>query len=195
VKTNSGIRKNLENYSYRVIEVDLSRKILQPEDVMELARETSDEVIRDVTNECHTAFQSIVTEMKEEAPDYLITPLGSGEAYVGLYQGLKKHRLKTKLVGGGVHHLRDHELSLRACPSIADKLYTPFTPYRKKIMSILEEGHLYLHLSEKQIKDAYNKVKSLISCEPSSAAAFAALPKLNINKDSKVIVINSGKGI
>lgn len=195
VATNPGIRESLEEYSYRVIEVDLSHKILQTEDVVKLARETSDEVILDVTNGYHTAFQSIVTEIKKEVPDYLITPLGSGEAYVGLYQGLKKHRLKTILIGAGVHQLRDHELELHVHPSIADKLYTPYTPYRKKIMSILEEGNLYFHLSDEQIIDAYKKINSAISCEPSSAAAFAALPKLDIDKDSKVIVVNSGKGI
>lgn len=196
VTLNSFIKKSLEKHSYRVVEVDLSKEIFQPEDVMKLARETRREVIKDVTNGYHIAFQSIVTEIKEETPDYLITPLGSGEAFVGLYQGLKKHRLKTKLIGAGVHQLRDHELKLRARPSIADKLYTLHTPYAKKIVSILEEkGNLYFHIPEKQIIDTYKKINTLLSCEPSSAAAFAALQKLDIDKNSKVVIINSGKGV
>jgi threonine synthase len=188
---NSNIKKSLRRYSYKVIETDLNDKILLTEDVVRLARERSDEVILDVTNNYDAAFQSIVDEIEYEAPDYLVTPLGSGEAYVGLYEGLKKHRMKTILVGVGVHQLRDHELELRALPSVADKLYTPFTPYRKKIISILEEENLYLHVSEEQIKDAYKKVNHACSCEPSSAAAFAALPRLGIKKDDKVVVINS----
>jgi threonine synthase len=193
--TNSNIKKNLEKYSYRVVEADLSQNILKTEDIIELARETNDEVILDVTNGYHAAFQSIVTEVKDQAPGYLVTPLGSGEAFVGLYQGLKRHRLKTILVGAGVHHISDHELELRALPSVADKLYTPYTPYRKMIMSILEEGNQYVHLSEKEIIEAYEKLGPAISCEPSSATAFASLPKLDCSKDSKVLVVNSGKTV
>lgn len=194
-KINFNIKKSLRKYSYGVVEVDLTERILPTEDVVRLARERSDEVILDVTNHYDVAFQSIVAEIRDEAPDYLVTPLGSGEAFVGLYDGLKKHKLKTILVGAGVHYLRDHELELSVFQSIADKLYTPFTPYRRKIMSILEEGNLYFHISEKQIKDAYERVSHTCSCEPSSAAAFASLPMLDVSKDSKVVVVNSGRGV
>ena len=194
-KINPSIKKSLKTYSDRVIETDLHKKILPTEEVVKFARETSDEYVQDVTNNYHDAFLSIVTEIKKEVPDYLITPLGSGEAFVGLYKGLKKHRLKTILVGVGVHQLRDHELELRANPSIADKLYTPFTPYRKKIVSILEEGHQYFHVSEEQIIDAHRKVSPTYSCEPSSAAAFASLSRLDISKDCRVIIVNSGRAI
>jgi len=196
MKTNSNIKKILEKHSYQIIEADLSPpNILKTEDIIKLARETSDEVILDVTNGFHAGFQSIVREIKDENPDYLVTPLGSGEAYVGLYQGLKRYGAETILVGAGVHQLQDHTLKLRTQPSIADKLYTPYTPYRKKLMSILEERkHLYFKISEKEIRDVYNKIKSIVSCEPSSATAFAALSKLDVNKESKIIVINSGKG-
>lgn len=195
---NSNVRKNLEKYSYRIVDVDLSWKDLKPEDVIELARENGDRVIWDVTNGYDAAFESIVMEIRREAPDWLITPLGAGEAFVGLHKGLKRYLPKTKLVGAGVHRLRHHELELRARPSKADKLYTPYTPYKEDIERILKEStceNLYIHLSDKEIMNTYKKICSEISCEPSSAAAFAALLKLNINKDSKVIVINSGKGI
>lgn len=191
----SVIKEHLNECSYKVIEVDLPGKIFQAEDVMALARETSKEVIWDVTNGYHAAFQAITEEIKGKNPNWLVTPVGSGEAFVGLYMGLKKYAMKTKLVGVGVHKLRDHQLELCEGPSIADKLYTPFTPYKKRIETILEEGHLYIQVSDKQISDVFEKVSPIISCEPSSAAVFAALPKLDIIKDSKVIVINSGKGV
>jgi len=195
---NSNIRKSLEKYSYRVIEVNLSEKRFEPKDVIELTRETGDEVIWDVTNGYDAAFESIVMEIKEEAPDWLITPLGAGEAFVGLHKGLKKYLPKTKLVGAGVHRLREHKLELRARPSKADKLYTPYTPYQEDIEKILNESsreNLYVHLSDKQIMNVYRRISSKISCEPSSAAAFASLPKLDIGRESKVVVVNSGKGI
>jgi len=181
---NSTVRDKLEKVSYKVTEVDLSKKILRPEEVIAMVRESDEEVIWDVTNGFHKAYQSIIQEIKTENPDWLATPLGSGEAFVGLYDGLKRYRLKTKLVGVGVKG-----------PSIADKLYTPWTPYKSKIDAILREGHQYIQLSEEQIKNAYEKVSHIISCEPSSSVVFGALPKLDIDSKDKVIVINSGRGL
>lgn len=194
-KTNHDITKHLEKYS-QVVKVDLSKKIFYNKDVIGLAREEAEEVIWDVTNGYDAAFQSIIKEIKKEDPDWLITPVGGGEAYVGLYEGLKKYRMKTKLVGAGVHRLRNNRLELFGGPSIADKLYTPYmyTRYKEIIEISLKEGHLYIQVSEEQIKDAHKRVSSIISCEPSSAAAFAALSELDVARDSKIIVINSGKG-
>ena len=178
------VRDKLEKSSYKVIDLDLSKKIFGPEETIAMVRESDEEVIWDVTNGFHQAFQSIVREIKTERSDWLIVPVGSGEAFVGLYEGLKKFGLKTKLVGVGVKG-----------PSIADKLYTPWTPYKRKIEAILKEGHQYIQLSEEQIKDAYEKVRHIISCEPSSSVVFGALSELDIDSKDKVIVINSGKGL
>ena len=178
------VRNKLEKSSYKVIDLDLSKKIFGPEETIAMVRESDEEVIWDVTNGFHQAFQSIVREIKTERSDWLIVPVGSGEAFVGLYEGLKKFGLKTKLVGVGVKG-----------PSIADKLYTPWTPYKRKIEAILKEGHQYIQLSEEQIKDAYEKVRHIISCEPSSSVVFGALSELDIDSKDKVIVINSGKGL
>ena len=189
------IEKLLKKFSYGVIKIDLSQRIFQTEDIIARARETSHEVIWDATNGYHMAFQAIIGEIEKEDPDWLITPVGSGEAYVGLYEGLKKYRMKTKLVGAGIHKLRNNRLELCEGPSIADKLYTPYTPYKRRIETILEEGHLYIQLSEEQVSNAYEKVHPVISCEPSSAAVFAALPEMDIVKENKIIIINSGKGV
>jgi len=183
-RVNFTVRDKLEKFSYKVIDLDLSKKIFGPEETIAMVRESDEEVIWDVTNGFHQAFQSIVQEIKTERPDWLIVPVGSGEAFVGLYEGLKKFGLKTKLVGVGVKG-----------PSIADKLYTPWTPYKRKIEAILKDGHQYIQLSEEQIKDAYEKVRHIISCEPSSSVVFGALSELDIDSKDKVIVINSGKGL
>jgi threonine synthase len=189
------IKNHLLKHAYNVVEVDLSQKIFQPEDIMERARETRNEVIWDVTNGYHMAFHALVGEIESEDPDFLISPLGSGEAYVGLYEGLKVHGMRTKLIGVGVHGLRNNRLELHKGPSVADKLYTPWTPYKKRIEAILQEGHLYSHCSDEQISSTYRKIRRVISCEPSSAAVFAALPEMNIDKSRKVVAVNSGKGV
>jgi threonine synthase len=183
-KISPSIKDELKKFSYKVIEIDLSKKILKSEEIIAMVREFDKEVIWNVTNGFHQAYQSIIEEIKPERPNWLIVPLGSGEAFVGLYEGLKRCGLKTKLVGVGVKG-----------PSIADKLFTPWTPYKGKIEAILKEGHKYIRLSEEQIKDAYEKVSPIIPCEPSSSVVFGVLPELGIDTKDRVIVVNSGKGL
>lgn len=79
--------------------------------------------------------------------------------------------------------------------SFADKVHTPWTPYKSKIQSILKEGHRIIKLEEEEIKEAYKQYKDKFDIEPSSAVVFGMLPKLKFKKDDKIILINSGKGI
>lgn len=180
------IRLKLKRVAYKLIKVDLSKKILKPEQVISLARENDKEVIWDVTNRFHQAYEGIIQEIKKEKPDYLIIPIGSGGGFVGLYSGIKRYKMKTKLIGVGVK---------QKWYSYADKLWTPWTPYKAKIESITKEKHQYVKLGEDEIKKTYKEFKSFINCEPSSSVVFAALLKIKFNKKDKIILINTGKGI
>lgn len=179
------IKQTLKEVCTKIIETNLSGKILTPEEVIALARENNKEVIWDVTNGFHEAYESIVKELKKENPDYLVCPVGSGEGFVGLFNGLEKAKLKTKLIG----------VTPESSPSFADKLHTPWTPYSAKIQSILEAGHEIIKLSEDEIRSAFAFAKDLINCEPSSAVVVGALSKLNFKESDKIVIINSGKGL
>ena len=179
------IYKKLVAVSHRVIRIDLSSHILKPEEVISLARETDKEVIWDVTNGWHDAYENIIKEIKGGRPNFLITPVGSGEAFVGLFNGIKKYKLNTMLIG----------VAPKSNPSIADKLHTPWTPYASKMKSIFWRKHKIIKLSEDTIKQAYSLAKEHIKCEPSSAIVFGVLPDLKIKKEDKIIVINSGRGL
>jgi threonine synthase len=184
-KIKKSIEAKLVKAAYKVIKADLS-KILEPEQVISLARESREEKIWDIDHEFHQAYVNIIKEIKKDKPDYIITPVGSGASFVGLYSGIKKYKLKTKLIGVGVK---------QKLYSYADKLWAPRIPYAKEINSILEDGHKYIKLSEKEIKKSYNEFKNIIKCEPSSAVVFAALSKIKFSKDDKIILINSGRGM
>ncbi|MEW6610519.1 MAG: PLP-dependent lyase/thiolase [Patescibacteria group bacterium] len=179
------IYKKLVAVSYKVIQVDLSSRILKPEEVISLARETNEEVIWDVTNGWHEAYEDIIKEIKDGRPNFLITQVGSGEAFVGLFNGIKKYKLNTTLIG----------VAPKSSPSFADKLHTPWTPYAQKMRSIFWHKHKVIRLSEEETKQAYSLAKKHIKCEPSSAIVFGVLPDLKIKKEDKIIVINSGKGL
>jgi threonine synthase len=184
-KIKKSIEVKLKKAAYKVIKADLS-KILEPKQVVSLVRESSREKIWDIDREFHQAYEDVIREMKKEKPDYIITPIGSGASFVGLYNGIKKYKLKTKLIGVGAK---------QKLYSYADKLWAPRIPYEKEINSILKDGHKYIKLSEKEIKKSYNEFKNTVKCEPSSAVVFAALSKIKFDKDDKIILINSGRGI
>lgn len=169
----------------RVIKADLASKILTPEETISLARDSVTEVIWDVTNGYHKAYEAIIREVKDSQPEYLVCPVGSGESFVGLNNGIRRFHLKTVLIGAAV----------KQNPSFADKLHTPWTPYAAKLRLIESKGHKIVRLSDDEIKGAYDKVKGLVDCEPSSAVAFAALTKLRLPKGARVIALNSGRGL
>jgi threonine synthase len=139
-----------------------------------------------VTNGFHEGYEKLIEEIKQANPNFIILPIGSGEAFVGFYNGIKKQKLKTKLIGVGVKD-KWH--------SYADKLHTPWTPYKSKIQSILREGHKILRLDEEEIKKAYKENSTILDMEPSSSVVFGVLPKIKMEKNNKIILINSGKGL
>ena len=181
----SSIKHLLVKVCSQLIEKDLSKNILKPEEVIALAREDDQEVIYDATNGFHEAYESIIKEIKKTAPEYIICPVGSGEAFVGLFFGLKKAKLKTKLIG----------VTVKASPSFADKLHTPWTPYSAKMKSMLEMGHRIISLKESEVKEAFKYAKKFIDCEPSSAVVLGVFSKIKFKPTDKIILINSGKGL
>jgi threonine dehydratase len=179
----------LKEVSYKVVEIDLSKKIWAPEKIIAMARENEREVIWDATDVIHNwekGYIKIIEEIKDKKPDFIVVPVGSGETFCGLYEGIKKFKLKTKLIGVGVK-AKWH--------SFADKLYTPWTPYERKMKAIQKEGHKIIRLNEKEVKQMWKEFKDIIDCEPSAAVVFAVFSKFKFKKEDKIILINSGKGL
>lgn len=175
----------LKKISHDVIEVNLQHKILRPEEVISFAREKEEEVIWEVTNGYDQSYVPIVAELRNLNPDYIVTPVGSGESFVGLVNGVDLYRMKTKIIGVGVQN---------QSYSIADKLYTPWTPYNKAMTAIEKRGHIIYRLSEEEVRRAYTMAKGKISCEMSSAVVFAAIEKHNFQTSDTIVFINSGRG-
>lgn len=181
---NQKIKTRLNKVCYKVIEQNLNKDILNPEKVIAMAREKDDEVIWEVTNGYSEAYEEIIGKLKNDKFDYLVCPVGSGEAFIGLCQGLKKYKHKAKLIGVGV----------KSNPSMADKLATPWSPYQSRIEAALKQGHKLIRLSEPEVAEIYQSYKDKYECEPSSSVVWAAFGKFNL-VGKKVVVINSGKGL
>lgn len=184
------IKDELKKVSYKVIEIDLSKKIWAPEEIMAMARENDTEVIWDATNGFHgyhEGYVRIAEEIQKKglSPDFIVVPVGTGEAFCGLYSGVKKFRLKTKLIGVGVK---------AKWYSFADKLYTPWTPYQSLIKVVLKKKHELIRLNEKEVKQMWREFKNVIECEPSATVVFSVFSKFKFKKNDKIVLINSGKG-
>lgn len=179
------IKNKLKKASYQLIEQDLSKKVLHSKQIIALARGNKKEKIWDVTNGYSEAYEEIIKELKHLDFNYLICPVGSGEAFIGLYRGLKNYNIKAKLIG----------VSVRKCPSAADKLATIWTPYKQKIDSALKQGNTLVKLTEKEVLDTYKTYKNKLKCEPSSAVVWATFNKINFNPKDRLVILNSGRGL
>ena len=179
----ASVKRYLSKAVYQLIELNLQHKILRPEELISFVREREDEVIWDVTNGYEEGYVPIVAELKELNPDYIVVPVGSGGIYVGVVEGVRRYRLKTKVIGIGVQN---------TLKSFADKLYTPWTPYTKVMAKYHEAGHTIYRLDENEVKETWQRFQHVARLEPSSAVVFAALEKAPFTSTDTIVFINSG---
>jgi cysteine synthase len=186
----SQLRASLNKICESVIPLDLEGKFWSSDELRFLAGEKDGKRILDSTNGITTPFESIVDEIvsfdEENVPDVIVLPVGSGELFLGVAQGLKKRRLRTRLVGVTVGK-----------ESAADKLYSRWNPQAGELLSLLHEEshHSFSPLTNEQmLADTLKLLKnvSAFSCEASSAAAFAALNQLKPGQHERVLVVNTG---
>lgn len=181
----ANVKQSLREVCYQVIEFNLEHKIIRPEELIAFSRERDDEVIWDVTNGHEDYYDCVVDEIIHRTkPDYIVVPIGIGTTFMGIAGGIKKYGLSTKLIGIGVQN---------TAQSMADKLYTPWSPYLNAINILRESGHYVYNLSEDEIKKTYFKFKNLVRCEPSSSVVFAALQKHTFKPKDTVVFINTGR--
>jgi len=183
----ASVKKELKKVAYQVIELNLSHKIMRPEELIAFAREKEDEVIWEVTNGYEENYSVIIDEiLKDVSPDYIVVPIGSGGIYLGMIQAIERKKKKIKVIGIGVQNTNH---------SYADKLSTPWTPYAKALEFYGKQGHPIYRLSEQEVKETYKKFQHIIPCEPSSAVVFTDLIKPLFTKKDTVVFLNSGKSI
>jgi threonine synthase len=207
-----------------VITIDGSRYngILRPRDFVEIVREYDKyerkknwKNIWAVTNSFEpislVAYKELFYEIASENPDYVVVPCGSGDILIGLWMGIKELGLKTKIIAVGPkneHPLRDalkkkrDELMLREYneASFAEKLTTPFTAVLPILCKIFgDEDNMYVEVDNNELERTYNLLKEVgIRSEYSAVAAFAAFvsrERPDISQQSKVVIINTGKGL
>jgi cysteine synthase len=182
----------LQEICERVVPLDLEGKFWSSEELRGLAGENQGRRVVDSTNGVTSPFESIVDEIWEfdekTAPDVIVLPVGGGELFLGVAEGLRKRKLRTRLWGITVGR-----------QSIADKLYSRWNPQDGELARLVREEshHRFCPLDDEAILlDTFNQLRRVnaFPCEPSSAAAFAALHSLkqDLKPEERVLVINTG---
>ena len=100
---NSGsVKASLKKVASKWIEIDLTKKIYTPKEIFGIAGEKQTPTTWYGIESFYWVYADIVKEIKNESTDYIVVPVGSGEAFLGVYEGIKKYSPKTKLIGVGV---------------------------------------------------------------------------------------------
>ena len=173
------VRSTVRGFAPKMIEVDLSERVLTSEDLIAMARQNADERIWEVSNGFHTAYQEIVRELTEE-PDVIVIPCGSGEGMIGVYEGIKERGWQTKVRGITSKYM--------------DKLRTIHTPYREQLDAIGKEGHTISQYHILVEASLVEKAPPEIRSEPAATLAFGELLQLWMDRIRRVIIVNSGRG-
>ncbi|MCC6643518.1 PLP-dependent lyase/thiolase [Candidatus Peregrinibacteria bacterium] len=189
------IVREIERLGARTIRTDLSQP-LSAHQVVHLTRRDSKDLPMIVTNHYHAAYSTLLDEIIEDLgpenpPDTVICPIGSGEAFNGLYEAdIARQRA---LYADPIHIYGVNPYSRT---SLADKLVGfEFSPYAQ-LWSILPGfKKRIIRINEDPIAPTHKIVTKHMLAEPSASIAFCGLSILKPNPDKTVVIINSGLGV
>lgn len=147
------------------------------------------------------AYTQIAEELSGLDPDMIVVPLGSGELFCGICQGIEERDMRAKVIGvsvceknpvGQALRLGKEEIALEGTfeERTANKIAVQFTPLLPVIMHFISKGHRLIELTDKEIADSVFEYQPYFehAIEQSSLSVFAALEKLAPGEKGKRIV-------
>lgn len=153
-------------------------------------------------------------EQFKKVPDVIVVPCGNGGALAGIWKGfveLKKlgkieklpQMVAVQVKGAAPFSValakkQDFVLLGDIEDSIAEGIVAQESYCSPKAIVALHDSHGYvIEVTDEEIKAALKTVIQLESfvTEPTSAAAYAALPKLQCESDAFVVAVNTGSGM
>lgn len=213
-KTKKTIVDVLKNIGCEVYKTDLSKKILEPKDILMLTKNingidvTSSEALDPTTR----FYDWLSYEIINNSPEYCFIPFGTGNLYENILNINKKEvtaKIHDPRFSGSIKILSGCNFIGATTNSpkskAAEKLYSPHLPFKHydeqwiKLYKLAgycgQESNVY-NLKEKYIDEAIKIInKQNINSESSGLSGLAMLLQLKdkIKKDAKIIIINTGK--
>ena len=157
------------------------------------------------------AYKELFYEVKDENPDYIVVPCGSWDVIVWIWLAIKELKMNTKIIAvwpenehplkwSLKNNIEEYEIEDYVENTLAEKLTTSFSwvmPILYKIFT--EEGNIYTEVWNEDISKVKNIIdKFWVRCEYSAAVSFATFiskNRPNINLNSKIIIVSTGKGL
>ncbi|MAE68814.1 hypothetical protein CL635_03345 [bacterium] len=213
IQIDPDITRRLEEVGCEIYETDLTRKILEWEEILTL---TYNPKGIDVTSEqaldpTIRFYDWMSYEILNSSPEYCFIPFGTGNLYENILN-INKKEVKTEnhdpRLKGSVETVRSCNFigaTTNSPRSKADKLYSPHLPFvhfneqwiRTYKYSGLcgPESNVYI-VREKYLDKALELAASQgVQCEPSGIAGLALLLQMQnrIPKNKKILIVNTGK--
>ncbi len=210
---NEKIVDSMVKIGCEIYETDLSKKLLEWKDILELTNNPDgfDITSSEALDPTHRFYDWLSYEIINSSPDYCFVPFGTGNLYENILN-INKKEISTK------HHdprFKGDLEKLRKCNFLgattnnlktkADKLYSPHLPfvhYGEQWIKLYKyagycgsESNVY-SIKEKHLDEAIKLAEKLeINCEPSGIAGLALLLQMKdkIPKDKKILIVNTGK--
>ena len=171
--------------------------------------------VRDYTDFIPKALEKRAEGILSSNPDYIGSGVGTGKLLVTLYRKIKEKNLRTKLVGlvpqhengifndDNLYEDTQDRLHFRTFEtiSLADKLSTPYTSFKKEIKQSIADGHIIIEANDEDFRRANQEALSRgYNAEISGSAGFVLYDpvirqKYGIGENSRIIVINTGNGL
>lgn len=179
------VAERLKKVCSEVVSIDLRNRRWTAKELQTVAGDRPDHPILDATNRIYP-YKQVGIEIAQNPPGHLVVPVGGGELLLGIANSFRQAGITTRLWG----------VTIKDKNSIADKLYAPWTPYMRRIrlMTSPPSPHRLIELvSDEPIAAAFQEVRKHLTCEPSSAASFAALSQVEAKRSESVMVVNTGR--
>lgn len=213
ISTKKEMVEALESIGCDVYLQDLHKKALNWKDVLELTNNENgvDITSADAFGPTTTFYDWMSYEILNSSPDYCFVPFGTGNLYQNILNVNKKEvtaKEHDPRFSGDVGVLRNCSFfgaTTNNRESKAEKLYAPHNPfsyYNEQWIHIFrsagycnEDSGVYL-INENCLNEAMLLAQDIgINCEPSGIAGLALLLQMkhNIQKDKKILIVNTGK--
>lgn len=149
-----------------------------------------------------------------EAPDVIIVPCGNGTLLFGIYKAFKElnylgliNKL-PKMIGVQIKNASpikkafenkvDHKILKNIPYSIAEGIIAEESySSPKAILALKETGGEIIEVTDRELTGSMKKIISMESLipEPTSAVVYAALSKMKLNPNDKVVLVQSAGGM
>lgn len=219
--TPKNIIDNLSLIDCEIFTFDLSKKLLSSDDIKNITKNKDgyDVTYREPMDANSKLYYDYLSfEILRESPEYCFIPFGTGDLLLNILKIQETQCLISKTSKYQFDHrfLGNLEV-LKKCNFLAattedknsklDKLYSYYHPskklYVKEIKNLIKDGYIgkqssLINVSEEYVNESIKIAKKngiLEMTEPSGIAGLALLLQIEKqikNKDSKIIIINTG---